>query len=54
MRKEDDGPRLNSALSGYSLDGESEPEDALEPFIQQAIDQVRSILLNSSMESPIV
>ena len=25
---------------GYSLDGDSEPEDALAPFIQQAIDQV--------------
>ena len=37
---------LFSSVSGYSLNGESEPEDALEPFIQQAIDQVQFMSCN--------
>ncbi|KAH9831153.1 glycoside hydrolase family 51 protein [Rhodofomes roseus] len=31
---------IMAVWAGYSLDGESEPEDALAPFIQQAIDQI--------------
>ncbi|EPS96452.1 hypothetical protein FOMPIDRAFT_47951 [Fomitopsis schrenkii] len=31
---------IMAVWAGYSLNGESEPEGALEPFIQQAIDQI--------------
>ena len=31
-----------SRVSGYALGGTSEPESQLAPFIQQAIDQVRT------------
>lgn len=32
--------KLTEHGAGYSLDGDAQPEGALDPFIQQAIDQV--------------
>ncbi|KZT66565.1 glycoside hydrolase family 51 protein [Daedalea quercina L-15889] len=35
---------IMAVWAGYSLDGDSEPEDALAPFIQQAIDQINFVV----------
>ncbi|PCH45070.1 glycoside hydrolase family 51 protein [Wolfiporia cocos MD-104 SS10] len=38
--------------SGYSLNGQSVPEDELEPYIQQAIDQIEFVVGNPNSSEP--
>jgi alpha-N-arabinofuranosidase len=41
--------QLFNPTSGYSLDGESLPDDVLDPYIQQAIDQINFVIGDSTV-----
>ncbi|KAF8839676.1 glycoside hydrolase family 51 protein [Paxillus ammoniavirescens] len=40
---------IMAVWAGYSLDGESLPDDALDPYIQQAIDQINFVIGDSTV-----